>query len=260
MIKKNKFEIGIIVCLLLFSLILYGISLISDVVNSNNSYLLFLKPYTVLSCTKWKCENKSDSLFGYNNKPYYIYLNGKYVGVNDLYYNSDNEKYYVFDKNDDNILKEDDRLFAYDGKARIVQKHFDYFDVSEKEVSKLRDFTMFDFDIENVVKVSMDFDDDGKKENIYTVSSNDEEGNSFFSLVLYEDDNKLNLLNRDVSTDNTNVGYSYVSNVIDVFDDGKLEFIDTRTYFDNIGSCNVIYRLKGKKFVSVNECEIVRSK
>ena len=49
-----------------------------------------------------------------------------------------------------------------------------------------------------------------------------------------------------------------INNVIDIFNDNKIEFILTKEYYDQVGHCNILYRLKNNKFIPVNECEIVK--
>lgn len=255
-LKDKKFEITIIVGIAVFSIILFGIYLIIDTINSNKTYTIFLKPYTILNCTKWDCENISDKLIEYNNKPYKIYLDGKSIGTYDLYYNDRNKKYYVFNKNNDNIYN-DEKLFAYTGKANISQKSYETNTLTNDEVSKLSEVVELRIDKDNINKVSMDFDNDGDLEDLYTIN-NDSEDASLFSVLVYKDKKKYTILDKRVSKEIEQVGFIYISNVIDIFEDGKLEFIYTTSYYDEIGMCNVLYRLKGKKFVAVNECEIVR--
>ena len=52
-----------------------------------------------------------------------------------------------------------------------------------------------------------------------------------------------------------NIEERYTSNK-KLFNDGKKEFIYHISYYDEIGECNVLYRIKGKKFVNVNECNV----
>jgi len=74
--KNRTFEVGIVILLIVVSLILFGIYLLVDLINANNTYTMFLKPYTILQCTKWDCKNVSDKLLEYNNKSYNIFFDG----------------------------------------------------------------------------------------------------------------------------------------------------------------------------------------
>ena len=148
-------------------------------------------------------------------------------------------------------------MLAYTGKANITSVGFDKSEVSNEELNKLQEITEFKFTKANVTKVNLDFDNDGEEESVYTVNS-EEDVKLMFSVLIYRDGNKYYLVDKISSKDNTLVGFSYLNYVVDIFEDGKLELIYTTAYFDDIGSCNVVYRLKGKKYVKVNECEIVR--
>lgn len=255
-IKDKKFEITIVFTIVVFSIILFGLYLIIDTINSKKTYTLFLKPYTILECTKWDCENVSSKLIEYNNKQYKLFLNGKSIGTYDLYYNDRSKKYYIFNNNNDNIYN-NEKLFAYMGKVSINQKNYETSDITIEELIKLSSVADLTIDKDNVNKISLDFDNDGTLEDIYLVNSNSKD-EALFSVLIYKDKNKYSILDKRVSKEIDQVGFTYISNVIDIFEDGKLEFIYTTAYFDEIGMCNVLYRLKGNRFVAVNECEIVK--
>lgn len=252
--KKNGFEIGIIICIILFSLILFGGYLLYDLYLSSKSYTMFLSPYTVLDCKKWECKNVSDKLSLYNNKAYNIFVDGKNIGVYDLYYSTGEKRFYVFNKNNDSLYKEG-VLFAYSGMLSVSQIDYQVSSINSQELSDLRKNVSENFGVEDVDKVTMDFDDDGSDENLYVINKEILEV-SKFSALIYEDGGKYTILEESISEDITESGTGYVSNVLDVSEDGKLEFIYTLEYFDDIGRCNVMYRLKGKKYVKVNECEV----
>ncbi len=258
--KKYKFEIFMIVLILLISLILFGFALVMKVYDSNRSYTLFLDPLTVLDCVGFECENKIDDLDEYNNKNYSVYIDGNYEGENQVYYNKLNSKFYVFNQSNANIYKDKSNLFAYSGKTNIGYKDIVYGEVDEEDtynISKLLDIS---YDINDAVisKISMDFDNDNKNENLFVVNVVNvvDEISNGESLLIYEDNAKYIILSSDKIDTNDYLSMTSVSKVIDIFNDGKLEFIHTKTYFDQIGSCNVVYRLKGKKFVKMNECEV----
>lgn len=256
MIKKNNlFEMGIIIAMLVFSLLLFGIYLIFDLFSSKKDYILFLNPYTILKCEKWNCENVSDDLLKYNNKSYNIYFNNSYVGKKDLYYDQNEKKYYVFNEQNKNIYNYE-RLLAFSGRASIKSINFNEEEISASDLEFIRDKFNDSLDYSNVSKIVLDFDDDSKIETLYLINKENS-----FRAVAYLDNGRFKVLdeiNYKEVKDVYDIGTGYVSNVLDILDDNKLEFIYTITYFDDIGSCNIIYRLDGKKFIKVNECEIVR--
>lgn len=251
--KKYGFEIGVIIALLVLSLILYGFYLIYDTYKTSKSYTLFIEPLTIIDCFNYKCENVTEHLENYNNTDYKTYIDGKYVGINKVYYNSVDRGFYIFDDNNNNIYKNKTSMFAYSGKPNISQYNIVSNEITQSEINEIE--KILDYSINNSKKISMDFNNDGINENLYIVNNK----------IMYEDSIKgkqtliYNYKNKYIILDEEEYGYfidSEINNIIDVFDDGKLEFIYTKTYFDQIGSCNILFRLKGNKFVKANECEI----
>jgi len=266
MMKKSDktFEVGVIVVMVSVSVIALGIYLIIDFINSKKTYTIFMRPYQILECKKWKCEDKSDKLLEYNNKPYKIYIEGNYLGEYDLYYNKASLKYYVFEYDGSkNLYNNTGLLFAYSGKESISQKKMMEITPSNDEINMIRENSKYKFPSNVYVKgVRMDFDDDGNEETlIYIHDENEiESTDKYFTILAYIDGKKVSILNEETADSSYDVGYDYVSNVIDVFDDGKLEFVNLKSYADLVGSCNVIYRLKGSKFVPVNDCKIIQNR
>jgi len=252
MIKNKGFEIWLIIILGVFSLILFGVYLAVNLFGSKNEYLLFLKPYTILECKKWNCENVSDKLSNYNNKDYKVYFDGEEKGLYNVFYNNKNDKFYVFDKLNNNIYK-NERFLIYSGKANIVQRKLEYLDIEEDEYRDLMGIISEPFKMEDVTKSNYDFDGDGKTESIFVINGS---GDKLFNALIYKDKN-LKLLNKKEG-DVYQVGFSYISNLLDIFDDNDIEFVYTTAFYDEIGTCNVLYRLEGKEFVKVNDCEIVK--
>ncbi len=260
--KNRTFEVGIVILLIVVSLILFGIYLIVDLINANNTYTMFLKPYTILQCTKWDCKNVSDKLLEYNNKSYNIFFDGRKIGMFDLYYESREGKYYVFDTASNNMY-DGERLFAYSGKATLVQKDYQInTDIDDEEINDLDELIDNDLSDSYISKIELDFDNDGKLESLYQINKDsnlDDDSEERYSILIYKD-NKYKIITSSGTGWDKASGFSYVSNILDIFDDGKLEFIHTTSFYDNLGACNVIYRLKGKEFVAINECELVESR
>ena len=74
--KKNNFEIMIIMFLLLFSFIMYGLYLVIEKYYEKYTYTLILDPLTILECKKWKCIDKTSNINEYNNKEYNVSADG----------------------------------------------------------------------------------------------------------------------------------------------------------------------------------------
>lgn len=260
--KDKKFEISIIISLIVISLIIYGFYLIYNLYADSKSYTLFLKPYGVIECKKWECTDKSINLSDYNNKEYNVVVDGENLGKNALYYNDVTRKFYVFNKNNDSLFDEGN-LFGYNGKVSISGVRYSNKSLTTSEINDLKVKNKIDFDNMDALyteKVVLDFDNDGKSESLYIMSSGTDSPGAtlFFDYVLYEDNGKFYKLVADTSKDKKleSIGHTSISSIMDIFDDGKLELVLNTEYLMTGKSCSVLYRLKGKKFVAVNECNL----
>ncbi len=264
--KDRKFEIGVMIFIVTFTAVVIGGYLIYDIILSKQSYTLFLKPFKILDCKKWKCEDVSKDIDKYNNKKYNVVIDGEDVGVNSLYFNSANSKYYVFNDENQNLYS-NGSLFGYTGKVSISPVKYDIEKISKDDFNNFKDKLNIDFNENYIIdegKISLDFDDDGKLETLYYFYTGLDVGtlDMYFEYVIFENNSKFYIIigNSSLSTDVDNVGISSVTNVLDIFDDGKLEFVLSSRYGATGKTCDSIYRLKGKKFVQVNDCKAVENK
>lgn len=252
--KNNKsFEIGIIVFMIVFSLIIFGIYLLVDLYKEKNTYTLFTNPFQILKCVKFKCEDVSEKLEDYNNNKYNIFLDGKSIGENKLYYSKNNNKFYVFNTFNNNIYN-NERLLAING-MNIKEYDFNLTAVSNNEVRSIIDDKYNASLVDYSYKIDMDFDGDNESESLYLFSYYDayEEVNSF-ALLYYYDSGKLYLLDETLGKDILFYGNAEIINIFDIYEDGKLEFIYSNKYYT--GNCNIMFRLKRGKFVKANECNL----
>ena len=253
--KDNKFEIGIVVGLVILTIILLGIYAIIEIINKRNSYTLFVFPYTVLECTKWKCEDKSVNIGEYNSNKYITYIDGEYTGINKVLYNNKNIKMYVFDDNNKNIFKDKNYLLAYKGNPTIKQYSFTINDLNDSSIiSKLSDVSKMS--LNQIKYIKYDFDGDSENEYLY-ISNSGFTASKYYNLMVYRDEDRYQVIENETVDDFTDNSLLSITNLVDIFDDNKIEFIVTKEYYDQKGYCNVLYRLKGKKFVPVNECNII---
>ena len=251
--KNKKFEISIIIGILVMSLILLGVYLVYSKYRKENSYNIFLSNNTGLKCFKYSCESvnfKNDNYFK-------IYINGEYKGINKVKYNSANNKLYVFDSASNNIYKDKSkRIFIYEGDTSISQIDFAMKDISSEDINLINRNINFDIsDYTFAYKVVKDFDGDNSDEEIVIVKNE----NKAYVVVAFIDGGNVSILINIQNEDYMEVPSIYVRDIIDIYNDGKLELILSEGYYDNIGSCEVIYRLKNNKFVSINECNLTNN-
>ena len=259
--KNKKFEYKVIMIIIVISIITFGLYLIYDQYKKNHEFILFTKPYNIVKCVNYKCENISNK-DEYNNQKFNVYINGQYVGVNTLYYNANNGKYYVFNDNNRNLF--DNNLDTFDvyyyllginGKIDVVAKQVtnETMTLSDfNNLSKLIGINLEYYDDVPLYKHIADFDGDGKNETIY--HHNFIDNDKYYSLIAIEDDGEYKIIEFN-SYDNTDE-YQRISveDVIDIYNDGKLEFLAIKRNGKN-ELCTQVYYQKGKKYVTNTDCK-----
>lgn len=250
--KNKKFEYFIIIGILVFSLIVLGIYLIFSSIKKNGTYSIFLNK-SYIECYRWKCENK-DFTGNYEGE-YKVYIGGNNYGVNKVKYNSGNNKLYIFDSLNNSIYKDlSKKVFIYTGKTSIKQHNFNLISDVDNETINLIENNL-DFTISNykyAYEIDIDFDNDGKFEKLVAVTNSE----TAFSVLAYINDSKVQIIESYNNEDYTEVPSLYIENIIDIYEDGKLEFILNKSFYDNIGECSILYRLKNNKFKALNVCAL----
>lgn len=250
--KNKKFEYFIIIGILVFSLIVLGIYLIFSSIKKNGIYSIFVNK-SYIECYRWKCENK-DFTGNYEGE-YKVYIGGNNYGVNKVKYNSGNNKLYIFDSLNNSIYKDlSKKVFIYNGKVSIKQYNFNLNSDVDNEIINLIEDNI-DFTISNykyAYEIDIDFDNDGKFEKLVAVTNSE----TAFSVLAYINDSKVQIIESYNNEDYTEVPSLYIENIIDIYEDGKLEFILNKSFYDNIGECSMLYRLKKNKFKATNVCDL----
>lgn len=250
--KNKKFEYFIMIGILVFSLIVLGIYLIFSNIKKNGIYSIFVNK-SYIECYRWKCENK-DFIGNYEGE-YKVYIGGNNYGVNKVKYNLGNNKLYIFDSLNNSIYKDlSKKVFIYNGKVSIKQYNFNLNSDVDNEIINLIEDNI-DFTISNykyAYEIDIDFDNDGKFEKLVAVTNSE----TAFSVLAYINDSKVQIIESYNNEDYTEVPSLYIENIIDIYEDGKLEFILNKSFYDNIGECSMLYRLKKNKFKASNVCDL----
>ena len=250
--KNKKFEYFIMIGILVFSLIVLGIYLIFSSIKKNGIYSIFVNK-SYIECYRWKCENK-DFIGNYEGE-YKVYIGGNNYGVNKVKYNLGNNKLYIFDSLNNSIYKDlSKKVFIYNGKVSIKQYNFNLNSDVDNEIINLIEDNI-DFTISNykyAYEIDIDFDNDGKFEKLVAVTNSE----TAFSVLAYINDSKVQIIESYNNEDYTEVPSLYIENIIDIYEDGKLEFILNKSFYDNIGECSMLYRLKKNKFKATNVCDL----
>ena len=224
--KNKKFEYFIIIGILVFSLIVLGIYLIFSSIKKNGIYSIFVNK-SYIECYRWKCENK-DFIGNYEGE-YKVYIGGNNYGVNKVKYNLGNNKLYIFDSLNTSIYKDlSKKVFIYNGKVSIKQYNFNLNSDVDNEIINLIEDNI-DFTISNykyAYEIDIDFDNDGKFEKLVAVTNSE----TAFSVLAYINDSKVQIIESYNNEDYTEVPSLYIENIIDIYEDGKLEFILNKSF------------------------------
>lgn len=210
---------------------------------------------------EWKDIEEQDNFFDKNK--FQIYKDFEYKG--DYYMQYYNDTWYFFDDNNSshNLYGE---LVAYYSENPIDVLSFKIEELtSVSEINNL--IKEYDVSIESLKelsvnqKVSIDIDNDGELEHIYSLSNlaGEEEGSTeyTFSILLYEDNQKIEGLHKNVSLTSSKVveNYYLISNFIDINNNQDYEMIIEKSYPLSIQyNCHMMYQLKNKKFQSIKSC------
>lgn len=252
--KDKKFYFIVLLILIIVTISIISVFKIKEILDEKNTYTIILNPLSILKCTKWDCKNVTDNISDYINNKYLTYIDGVNQGINLFNYNNRTNKIYIFDKNNKNILKSNS-LLLYDGNPNFNVLEFEINELNDENILKeLNDSLEMSFELNRVKYVTMDFDNDQEFENLYIINGwRDKDEN--FSIIVYEDSNEYYIVDKEYSINVYDVKYIDLIQIIDLYNDGKKEFIITKEQPSSGEKCPIIYRLKGKKYVAINECE-----
>jgi len=203
---------------------------------------------------KW--ESQDIDSYNFSENKFKVYKDQLYQG--DYFLQNYNDTWYFFnDNNESSDLYGE--LFAYLSEEEIKVLEFTKNDMNINEVNEV----LKDYDIEinslselsYAKKIEINLDTDEEKEYIYSISNvMMTETGTMFSIVLYEDKNKIKEIIYDTSNDNDYI-YS-ISNIIDINSDGKYEIIMKQQMPMNIAAtCHSMYQLKKGKYELIKECD-----
>ena len=193
----------------------------------------------------------------FNDNKFEVYKDQEYKGS---YYiqNYDDTWYFFDDKNVSQDLY--GQLFAYKSDKAIDVVNFKEEEPSLMEVNSVLNkynikVNSFD-DLSISQKISMDFDNDGTDEYIYSLSNymSNTVKTTIFSIVVYVDNDKYSDIIKFLDKD---VKYIYsLSNIIDVNEDKKYEIIvEHEKPYNASLNCHSMYGLKKGKYDTINSCE-----
>lgn len=201
---------------------------------------------------KWK-NISFNKITNYNWKKYNTYIDNSYYGK---YYLYNNEKWYLF-KDKTKAVNYDGNLLALGGNIKYKVVNFTTYDIEDYTYVKK---VLNDNEISEKVfltsdsLISIDINNDGIKESIYTISnkfSTENDSDIQFSFVFMVKNNKIIYLYKNIekNQDNIYVGCKpYINSILDINEDNKYEIILSCSYYSNNGIEHKMYKYENQEF------------
>lgn len=255
---KNKKTIiiifSILVPYLVLIVLLFGSSELKDKIYSMD-ILLSSGAKWHLEDGKWSDINDEKE---YNWKKFDVYINNDLIGNYNLLYN---KKWYVYD-NKKNLIDYNGTIVAIKGnkKYKLINFHKSNFDTTGENLLKsiLREKNINFSNNFQGTKISVDLDNDGKEEIIYTASNafiDDEMINRRYSIIFIKDD-KTQIIYEDYQ--DVSMKYSMcvpkINTIIDLDKDSKYELITECDFYSIMGSCTSLYAMKNNNYELIKGC------
>ena len=223
--------------------------------------------YILFSNNLWdyngeKFTNKYLDLKVIGNHKFYIYENAVYKGKYNLgLYESD---IYLFDDQNNSIPYEGELMGFTDKKDHlvapldnqvlntedetIIQQICNQYNISYPDVKK-----------ENIYKYSIDINQDGDNEQIYTMNNmfDEEKTGKGYALIFIYEHGKIYELMRDIQSNSKSLsdGYSYyINNIADLDGDQKLDFILSKTSYGSPELCYLLVQKEKREYKVTKSC------
>lgn len=257
--NNKKIYILIIVFLVLFALIMYITVGKDNIKSEKNELSLILNNNTIFNYSNknWTKE-KVDYIDNYNFKEYSIYLDSKYVGD---YYIWHDDQWYLFDQNN-NAVNYTEKFLAVKSNYNIKVKEFEIVnnDLTGEAGEIFNKYKIYNQDeITENTKIIIDIDNDGKDEEIYSVSNVFPmfyEPEKIFSYVFMKKDNKIYYMYEYESEADSYSGcIPQISAIFDSDEDGISEIALTCSRYSDQEPLNSIYRFRNNAFELVISSE-----
>ena len=205
---------------------------------------------------KWTKINNNDYL-NFNGKIYNVYQNQSFFGNYELMFNN---KWYIFDENNDSI-DYDDEVFAYSGKKELKFINFESLNLDSKDINYINK-ALEKVEIENYKgyfegkKIKINYDNDSKDELVYIVNGSYE--SRVFTLCFLVDNKDVFIIDSDILNKDDSILlkiYNFHS-IIDIGNDKKYEIIISQdTYSEHIPHCHYML-YNNREYDVVTSCEL----
>ena len=197
----------------------------------------------------------------YQGQKFDIYDTKGHVGKYILKYHKN--KWHAFSDNYDFVSLESP-IFAIKTNKKYSVPDYEIEELNGSDLANLnqmlKEHNIRDYNLSVNQKVTIDLDNDGKKETLFAASNlfEDEDADGYFSLVYYTKNNKKIFLKEkyyDIKDSYKGELYN-LTKLIDIKNNGKVEIIITKRCFSMVcDDCSEIYTLKWGKYKNIRTCE-----
>ena len=248
--KNNRFEITIIISLLVVSVIIFFLYQLFDLIFNKDKFIIITNPINVISCKKGEC-NSETNYKGYASSKYYLYINDEIIENTKFKYNEGLRELSVYSKSEEEVASYSDRFMLSNSK-KLRFYDFDEETMNDSEIRRLAG--NYEYPV-YANKIVLDLDNDGNYETLYFMKVHNQEG--IYSTVAFESLGYIEKIEEDKAKDDYKAKTLFISGIIDVNNDGVLELIITKVGYDNTSHCTMLYKLENSSYIPMNECKMV---
>lgn len=254
--KDKKVAIFILIFLIVGAIIFFltiGVGLLNK--SSENIIIIGNSGGFKKVNSRWVHINTKNELKSLSGNKFNVYVDNSYFGNYKLLYD---DKWYLF-KNDDTPVNYNGNMLALSGSIKYKVANFTTHDIEDKTYVNrvLRENNISEDSILTYsYYTDIDLNNDGVLERIYTISNKfpyEDVGNLSFSYIfMLKNDKIIYLYKNKEEIDDVYSGCNpYISNLIDIDEDNKLEVIIGCSYYSVEGTKYNLYKFNDYMFKSL---------
>lgn len=197
----------------------------------------------------------------YQGQNFDIYDETGHLGIYQLKYHQG--RWHAF-ADDYSFVKLTEPIFAIKSNKKYSVPTYSVGNLNSEDIkvlnSMLKEEGITNYNLMLNQKIMIDLDNDGKNESLYSVSNlfEDEGADGYFSLVYYVKNDKVKILKKKIVglDDAYDSEQYYLTKLIDLKNDKKLEIVVTRTCYSlSCDDCSEIYTWKWGNYKKLRTCE-----
>lgn len=254
--KNKKVALVLIICLVIFTLILFLTVGISDLRRKREKLYIVVDndAMWVYKNQKWSTISKNDAK-SYNWMAFDVYEGNSFSGRDYLMYT--NDKWYIFDNSKKAVIPKE-KVLAIGGNLNVSVLDFSMSNFTNEDniyiKTILNRYGISDnVNFTNKEKISIDFDNDGENESLFVLSNVFPNGftpSVTYNLIFLRDNNSTYVVYKNISGYNDDYSgcKAYVNNIIDVNNDNKYEILIGCGYYSTKGVYYALYTFLDNKY------------